>query len=93
MSELVTIQAESRQETGKNYSRKLRSRGLIPASILDLGKASVSIALDPKWLSKAWKSGKVFNLEFAGSTKPVRIHELQVHPVKRTALHVDLMYT
>ena len=90
MSERVTIQAEPRQETGKGASRKLRKQGLIPANII--GKDSSKISLDPKWLSKAWKADKTFEMTLSGVTKTVKIQELQVHPVKRTALHVDLMY-
>jgi len=91
MSDLVTISAEKREEKGKGYCRKLRAKGLIPANII--GKAaSTSIELDPKWLSKAWKSGKQFNLELGGETKLVKIQELQLNAVKRTAVHVDLMY-
>jgi len=90
MSERVIIKAEPRQETGKNHSRKLRRQGLIPANII--GKDATLISLDPKWLSKAWKADKHFDLELAGATRTVKIHELHVHPVKRTALHVDLMF-
>ena len=90
MSERVTIQAETRQETGKGVSRKLRKQGLIPGNVL--GKECVKIFLDPKWLSKAWKADKTFEMTLSGVTKTVKIQELQVHPVKRTALHVDLMY-
>jgi large subunit ribosomal protein L25 len=90
MSERVTIKAEPRQETGKGVSRKLRKQGLIPANVI--GKESVMISLDPKWLSKAWKADKTFEMELSGATRTVKIQELQIHPVKRTAVHVDLMY-
>ena len=53
MSERVTIKAEPRQETGKGNSRKLRKQGLIPGNVI--GKDGSMIALDPKWLSKAWQ--------------------------------------
>lgn len=91
MSDLITIAGARRSETGKNYARKIRAKGLIPANILDNAKAT-AIEFDPKWLSKAFKNGKEFNLELEGVARKVRIHELQVHPTKRIALHVDLMY-
>ena len=90
-TELVTIAANRRQETGKGYARKLRARNLIPANLMEKSKAT-AIELDPKWLSKAWKSGKKFNLELDGTTKPVIIKELQVSAVRREVQHVDLMY-
>lgn len=91
MSDLVTIEATRREVKGKNNCRKLRSAGLIPANLLDKSGA-LSLQLDPKWLPKAWKSGKQFNLTFEGKTRLVKIQELQINAVKRTALHVDLMY-
>lgn len=91
MSDLITIVGEDRKHTGKCNARKLRAKGLIPANLMEKSTAK-NLAIDPKWLSKVWKSGKVFNLEWGGTVKPVKIHELQIHPVKRTALHVDLMY-
>lgn len=91
MSTQVTIEGTLRENSGKSYSRKLRSKGLIPANIIGQAK-SQPIQLDPKWLSKAWKQNeRKFNLVLEGETKQVVIKELQVHPVKRHALHVDLM--
>ena len=92
MSKLVTIEAKAREGRGKGYARKLRASGLIPANIIGAAKSTV-IELDPKWLSKAWKQNdRKFDLVFNGETKQVIIKEIQVHPTKRSALHVDLMY-
>jgi ribosomal protein L25 (general stress protein Ctc) len=90
-TELVKIEGTLRESRGKGANRKMRVAGQIPANILEKGKAT-AIQLDPKWLSKAWQSGKVFELAFEGATKKVRMHELQIDPIKRVAIHVDLMY-
>jgi large subunit ribosomal protein L25 len=90
-TELISIEGSKRDIKGKGAARKLRANGKVPANILQAGKAT-SITLDPKWLSRAWQNGKTFNLVLDGETKEVRMHELQIDPVKRTALHVDLMY-
>ena len=91
MSE-VTIEANLREGRGKGYSRKLRARNLIPGNLVG-GAKSTPIELDPKWLSKAWKQNdKKFNLTLNGETRTVLIKEVQLHPLKRNALHVDLMY-
>ncbi|MBC60911.1 MAG: hypothetical protein CMP11_00480 [Zetaproteobacteria bacterium] len=87
----LTIEAARRSETGKSYNRKLRAKGLIPGNIYKEEKSEM-IELDPKWLSKAWKNGKKFNLSIDGQIKPVVIKELQINPVKRSAVHVDVMY-
>jgi len=89
--DLITIEAVVRDLRGKGAARKLRAAGQIPANLLENGKAT-ALQLDPKWLSKAWQNGKEFNLALEGATKKVRIHELQIHPIRREAIHVDLMF-
>jgi len=87
----VTIEAQVRTGSGKSYTNKLRRAGKIPAVLLETGKAT-NLELDPKLLPKAWKlGGRKFNMVLDGKTIPVKIQELQVDPVKRHALHVDLM--
>jgi ribosomal protein L25 (general stress protein Ctc) len=90
MSELITIEATRRDGRGKNYARKLRAKGLIPAILVDRA-GGISLQLDPKMLPKVWKDGKQFTLAFEGKTQLVKIQELQINSVKRTAFHVDLM--
>ncbi len=88
----VTIEAVGRTGTGKSYTHKLRRAGKVPGVLLEKGKSTL-LELDPKLISKAWKSGdRKFNLVFNGKTSPVKIHELQIDPVKRYCVHVDLMY-
>ncbi len=91
MSDLVSIEAQARTGRGKGYARKLRASGKIPANVLEGGKAT-AIEFDPKLLSKAWKSTKQFSLVLNGAARTVSIKELQIDPVRRIALHVDLMY-
>jgi ribosomal protein L25 (general stress protein Ctc) len=86
-----TIEASHRTGTGKGYNNKLRRGGKVPAVFLNNGKSTL-LELDPKLLPKAWKQGgRKFNMVLDGKTTPVKIHELQVDPVKRFCLHVDLM--
>lgn len=89
--ELITIEATAREPGGKSQARKLRKANLIPGVILAKG-GNTNIQLDPKWLHKANKAeGKAFNLSFGGKTSKVKIQEVQLDPVKRVALHVDLI--
>lgn len=88
----ITIEAAPRSGRGKGYARKLRSAGKIPA-ILNAAGTSKAIELDPKLLPRAWKeNGRLFTLTLEGVSKAVKITELQVNAVKRTAVHVDLTY-
>ena len=89
--ELITIEAIPRETRGKEQARKLRRSGRIPGVLLDKGQ-SYALEFDPKWLHKAMKSDKQFNLLFNGQTKVVKIKELQLDHVKRVPLHVDLVY-
>jgi ribosomal protein L25 (general stress protein Ctc) len=87
----VTIEAALRTGTGKSYTNKLRRAGKIPAVLLENGKSTI-LELDPKLLSKAWKTGgRKFDMVLEGKTVAVKIQELQLDPVKRVALHVDLI--
>ncbi|MBP6217606.1 MAG: hypothetical protein KA436_03345 [Oligoflexales bacterium] len=90
LPETHIVKAELRKETGKNACRRLLLRGLLPANLLGK-RSSTNIQLDPKFLSVIWKSGGTFRLDLEGKVFPVKMHELQVNPVKRTPLHVDLM--
>ena len=86
----VAIEATLRTGKGKTYTRKLRRDGKVPAVLNSKGKSTL-LELDPKLLSRAWRDcGKQFDLVLGGQTQRVEITELQVHPVKRLALHVDL---
>ena len=89
--ELLKIDGKLRSATGKGVCRRLRAEGKIPGNIL-VNSKSTPIELESKLLSKVWKSGKQFSLNLDGQERTVRIQELQINPVKRTALHVDLMY-
>jgi len=88
---LITIEASVRKEKGKSSNRKLRKSGRIPAVLLDKGSSTL-LDLDPKWLHRAYQGERKFHLTLNGETKLVKIHEVQIHPIKRNPLHVDLMY-
>lgn len=88
---IVTINGFARDGRGKSYTRKARKAGRVPAVLNHQGKSTV-LEIEPKLLSKAWQNERQFNLSFNGVSKKVKITELQIHPVKRTALHVDLTY-
>jgi large subunit ribosomal protein L25 len=89
---LLTIEGQIRTQTGKGYCRKLRAKGLVPANLLDGKNAPSAVEIASKWLSKVWQNGKVFKLSLSGNLKTVAIKEIQIDAVKRTVVHVDLMY-
>ena len=90
-NELLTIAAVRREKTGKGYARKLRRAARLPGVILDRGKRE-AIELDPKLLGKVWQSGKRFVLQLDGKEHKALLQAVQIDAVKRTPLHVDIMY-
>ncbi len=97
--EVFTIEGRARKldngpegvSSGKSYTRKARAAGWLPANIIGKGK-SQPIEIQPKLLEKVFMyGGRKFELELSGKKQMVKVHELQLHPVKRTPLHVDLM--
>lgn len=88
----IVIEASERSGTGKGYARKLRRAGKIPGVLLLKGEGK-PIELDPKLLPKVWKNeSREFTLKLGSETKQATITDLQIDPVKRLALHVDLKY-
>jgi large subunit ribosomal protein L25 len=90
-----TIPAEPRSARGKNESRRLRVKGLIPAVVYGAYKEALPIAVDPRQVAKILhsKSGHntIFNIAIdGGETTPAMIVDWQYHPVRDTLLHVDL---
>jgi large subunit ribosomal protein L25 len=86
----LTIEATTRTTGGKGAARKMRRAGKIPA-VLNSKGSSTKLELDPKLLSKSWQlNDRKFNLSHEGKTQLVKITELQIDPVKRLALHIDL---
>jgi len=88
--ELLTIDAKERQGSGKNYARKLRREGYVPAVFIQ-EKYSESLMIEPKWISKIWQSGRVFYLNYKGHLHKVKIQEIQLHASQRRLLHADFV--
>lgn len=92
MSTLVTIKGRVRrtEECGKNVCKRLRRAGELPGNLISKTE-STAIALHPKFLSVAWQNGRKFTFECEGKSSQVFIKELQIDPIKRTPIHVDLI--
>src|SRR5437879_13261291 len=66
----ITVKAEARSDFGKNASRRLRSKGMVPAVIYGGKRGNVSLAVDPKALQKVLRSeagrNAILKLEVGG---------------------------
>ena len=90
----ATLQAEKREERGKNAARRLRASNRIPAVLYgaEKGKA-VEIAVDPKALSRILHSESGVNtligLDLGGNSTRVLVKEYQLDPIDHKLLHAD----
>ena len=90
----ITVAAEVRTSRGKNEARRTRRAGQIPAVIYGSFQEPVSIAVNPRDISKITHSNTGYNTIFnlviqGGETTPVMLVDRQVDPVKGTLLHAD----
>lgn len=88
-----TLAAEPRQITGKAVAR-LRRQGRLPAVVYGHGVPSSNLSLDAHEfdvLRRRLGANALVDLSVAGEkADPVLVHEVQIHPVHRRPLHVDL---
>ena len=89
----ATLTAEHRELTGKKVAR-LRHAGRLPAVVYGHGVASDSISIDAhefEQLRRHTGPNALVDLSIDGSkARPVLVSSIQVHPVNRRPLHVDL---
>ena len=90
----ITVAAEVRTSRGKNEARRTRRAGQIPAVIYGSFQKPVSVAVNPRDISKITHSNTGYNTIFNlvildGESTPVMLVDRQVDPVKGTLLHAD----
>jgi len=91
------LTAEIRDGVGKEKARKIRERGLVPAIFYGPRSKTIPLVVDPKELAKALhtEAGEnvLINLEIRkgdqADRKVVMVKDIQIDPLKRTALHTD----
>jgi large subunit ribosomal protein L25 len=94
MPDRPALAAEPRTETGKIVKR-LRAAGRLPAVVYGHDVPSESLSLDARTfddLRRHAGPNALIDLKVSGTraTLPVLVHDVQVHPVTRRPLHVDL---
>jgi len=94
----ITINAASRQASGKSDARRLRAQGMIPAAVYGEGKEAVAVAINAKEIANILRSDTGHNTIFklalpngGGEPATVIIKDWQVDPVKGRLLHADLL--
>ena len=91
--EVLTLQATSRQITGKKV-KNVRKAGLVPAVVYGHGIPSRDIAVEQRAFDKlSEKAGESTLVDLViDSAEPVKVlvHDIQRHPLKDTIIHADL---
>lgn len=93
MSETMSVQA--RTESGKGVARKLRAAGRLPGTLYGQGEPAQSIQMDAAMFEAIVRTGahhRLLDVTVDGSATVVKalVREVQIHPVSRAAVHVDL---
>ncbi len=96
MSQAFTVEAEPREDFGKNSARRTRRGGRIPGVVYGGGGPVIPVAVDPEVIRDILHSesghNAIFTLQVKGKA-PSRamIRDCQAEPVHGKLLHVDLV--
>jgi len=92
MSEVV-ISAEKRTDTGKSYTRKLRSSGKVPGIMYGADADPATVTFDAKELARLLRHDhSIITVKVDGEEDQMAvIKSIQNHPLKGNVLHVDFM--
>ncbi len=96
MSEVLSIEAESRETFGKNAARRLRHAGRVPAVVYGDQGPSLSISVDAEEILRILHSGAghnaIFSLEIKGKAPArVMLRDWQLDPIHGGLIHVDMV--
>jgi large subunit ribosomal protein L25 len=96
MSQVLTVEADPREDFGKNASRRLRHGGRIPAVVYGAGGPAIPVTVDPRKIADILHSeaghNAIFTLEIRGKAPArVMLRDWQVDPVLGSLLHVDMV--
>jgi large subunit ribosomal protein L25 len=91
----IALPVDTDRATGSSVSRRLRAEGKVPAVLYGHGGAPQSLAIDIRALRSALSSeagtGAILELQIGGDRQLALVKDLQLHPVRHTVVHVDLL--
>jgi len=96
MSQAFTVEAEPREDFGKNAARRTRAAGRIPGVVYGGGGPVIPVSVDPVGIRNILHSesghNTIFTLEVRGKA-PARamVRDWQSEPIRGGLLHVDLV--
>jgi large subunit ribosomal protein L25 len=93
MADTNTLSLTARDPEGSRNARRLRRSGLVPGVIYGGGDTPVHFAVDARILRNTLAhSGAILEVSIDGATgSPVLVKDVQRHPVRGEAVHVDFL--
>jgi large subunit ribosomal protein L25 len=96
MTQVLNVEAEPREDFGKNAARRLRHAGRLPAVVYGGGGPAIPITVNPRKISDILHSesghNAIFTLDIQGKAPArVMLRDWQVDPVHGGLLHVDMV--
>src|SRR5262250_2158555 len=89
-----TLEAQQRTPGNKNDARRVRQGGRIPAVVYGAGQDSISVAVDPRQVSRILHSetghNTIFDLTLDGAKTKAMNVDWQYEPIKGKLLHIDV---
>ena len=94
MAKKVDLIAEYREDTGKGASRRLRRAGKVPAIVYGAGRPPRAVTFERDVLMHQMENeaffSSVLNVKVGKNKRQCILKDVQMHPAKRLALHLDL---
>jgi large subunit ribosomal protein L25 len=88
----TTLELETRAPEGSRSARRMRREGLVPGVIYGGGEDPQHFAVDARILrNKLAHAAQVIEVAIDGASTNVLIKDVQRHPVRGEAIHVDLL--
>jgi large subunit ribosomal protein L25 len=94
MSEIMTLDANIRETSGKASATASRTKGFIPGVVYGEKKDPISIEFDSRWLQKNYSSAfysHLVDLKIDGKSERVIPRDIQRHPVSDRPIHIDFL--
>lgn len=89
----ISLNAQPREERGKNAAGRLRRSGLIPVTLYGGGQTAIAASIVKRELGafvRAHGRHGIFTLNLDGASSPVKISEMQLDPIRGGVWHLDL---
>jgi len=97
MADIDIFHCEIRDRTGTGSARETRRQGWIPGVLYGGGEGPIPVRLKQKEVQKAFYAGRMkahlakIDVPGEDGQQSVIAREVQIHPIKDTPVHVDLM--